>query len=356
MEMPTQEEITALLSLVEDPELQHNIVDLGYVEDIRIGDAAVDITLRLSKPVTPLRKAIGDDAKTRLTDALGPNVEVQVDVVGPQPASAQRAAQQSAQQKGPGKPAGVQHVIAVASGKGGVGKSTVATNLAVALAQSGASVGLMDADVYGPSVPTMMGVDEKPGFADGKVYPVQAHGVLLMSIGFVVDDDDAMIWRGPMASGAINQFISDVVWGELDYLILDLPPGTGDIQLTIVQKLKLTGAIVVTTPQEVALADVRRANGMFTKVDVPVLGIVENMSYFVCPGCGHREEIFAHGGGRTAAEQMGVPFLGELPLAYGVRAAGDIGIPVVRAEPESEQAAAFTRIAAELSRVLADRA
>lgn len=355
MEMPTQDEVVGVLSLVEDPEEQRNIADLGYIEDVRIGSDSIDVTLRLKKPVTPLRKAVGDDASARLREAFAWVADINVDVVGPQPASAQRAGQQAASHRGPGKLAGIDHVIAVASGKGGVGKSTVATNLAVALARSGASVGLLDTDVYGPSIPTMMGVDEKPGFADGKVYPVYAHGVSLMSIGFVVDDDDAMIWRGPMASGAINQFLSDVVWGELDYLILDLPPGTGDIQLTIVQKLELSGAIVVTTPQEVALADVRRANGMFAKVNVPVLGIIENMSYFVCPGCGHREEIFAHGGGRTSAEQMGVPFLGELPLAYGVRASGDIGIPVVIAEPESEHARAFTRIAAELATVLAER-
>ncbi len=355
MDMPTKDEITALLSLVEDPELQRNIVDLGYVEDLRVGNGSIDVTLRMSKPVTPLRQAVGDDAKARLQDAFPGVAEINVDVVGPQPASAQRAARQAASQKGPGTLPGVDHIIAVASGKGGVGKSTVATNLAVALAQSGASVGLLDTDVYGPSIPSMMGVDEKPGFSDGKVFPVQAHGVSLMSMGFVVDEEDAMIWRGPMASGAINQFITDVVWGELDYLILDLPPGTGDIQLTISQKLALSGSIIVTTPQEVALADVRRAARMFAQVDIPVLGIVENMSYFVCPGCGHREEIFAHGGGRASAEKMGVPFLGELPLAHGVRASGDIGIPVVISEPESEHAKAFMRIAAQLSGILAER-
>jgi len=228
---------------------------------------------------------------------------------------------------------GVKNTIAVASGKGGVGKSTVAVNLAVALANDGARVGLIDADVYGPSIPLMMGVNSKPKVVNNKMQTLERHGVRLMSIGFFVDQNDAMIWRGPMASGAVRQFLTDVDWGELDYLVLDLPPGTGDIQLTLVQTIPLTGSVIVTTPQDVSLADARKGMRMFDKVNVPVFGIIENMSYYVCSHCGHREEIFAHGGGRKTAEDLGVPFLGEIPIFTAIRVSGDRGVPIV-ADPE----------------------
>lgn len=243
---------------------------------------------------------------------------------------------------------GVKYVIAVSSGKGGVGKSTVAVNLAVALHQLGARVGLMDADIYGPNIPMMMGMTTPPAQADGKITPAESHGVKLISMGFFVPEETAVVWRGPMVHTAIQQFFRDVTWGDLDYLLVDLPPGTGDAQLTISQIVPLRGAITVTTPQEVALHDVRKGVMMFQKVNVPLLGIVENMSYYVCKHCGEREEIFSHGGGERAAEKLGVPFLGRIPIDPAIRAGGDTGMPIVVADPASPQAKAFQEIAAKL--------
>jgi ATP-binding protein involved in chromosome partitioning len=240
---------------------------------------------------------------------------------------------------------GVKHVIAVSSGKGGVGKSTVAVNLAAALGQLGARVGLMDADVYGPNIPMMMGVTQPPEQQDGKIKPAESHGVKLISMGFFVPEDTAVVWRGPMIHTAIQQFFRDVVWGELDYLLIDLPPGTGDAQLTISQLVPLTGAITVTTPQEVSLHDVRKGMMMFQKVNVPLLGIIENMSYYVCAHCGTREEIFSHGGGERAAEKLGIPFLGNIPIDPAIRAGGDSGMPLVVGNPDSPQSKAFRSIA-----------
>jgi ATP-binding protein involved in chromosome partitioning len=243
---------------------------------------------------------------------------------------------------------GVKNTIAVASGKGGVGKSTVAINLAVSFAIEGYAVGLIDADVYGPSAPLMLGINEKPVVEKNKLIPLEAHGIKVMSIGFLVDEEQAMIWRGPMASGAVRQFMSDVEWGELDYMIFDLPPGTGDIQLTLVQSIPLTGAVIVTTPQDIALADARKGLKMFERVNVPVFGIIENMSYFLCPSCGHREEIFSYGGGKRSAEKLGTRFLGEIPLYTKIREGGDIGKPIVVLEPDSEYTKKFFSIARNL--------
>jgi len=243
---------------------------------------------------------------------------------------------------------GVKNTIAVASGKGGVGKSTIAVNLAVALAKEGHSVGLVDADVYGPSAPLMLGLNEKPLVDKQKLLPLEAHGIKVMSIGFLVEEDQAIIWRGPMASGAVKQFMSDVEWGELDYLIFDLPPGTGDIQLTLVQSIPLTGAVIVTTPQDIALADARKGMKMFERVNVPTFGIVENMSYYVCTECGHREEIFSYGGGKKSAEKLGTEFLGEIPLYTRIREGGDTGKPIVVLEPDSEHTKKFIEIAQNL--------
>jgi ATP-binding protein involved in chromosome partitioning len=240
---------------------------------------------------------------------------------------------------------GVKRVIAVSSGKGGVGKSTVAVNLAVALGQLGARVGLMDADVYGPNIPMMMGVTHPPEQQDGKIKPAESHGVKLISMGFFVPEDTAVVWRGPMIHTAIQQFFRDVVWGELDYLLIDLPPGTGDAQLTISQLVPLSGAITVTTPQEVSLHDVRKGMMMFQKVNVPLLGIIENMSYYVCAHCGTRDEIFSHGGGKRAAEKLGIPFLGNIPIDPAIRAGGDSGMPLVVGNPDSPQSKAFRSIA-----------
>jgi len=240
---------------------------------------------------------------------------------------------------------GVKYVIAVSSGKGGVGKSTVSVNLAVAMAQTGAKVGLLDADIYGPNIPMMMGVSKPPDQIDGKIAPAESHGVKLISMGFFVPEDTAVVWRGPMVHTAIQQLFRDVLWGELDYLLIDLPPGTGDAQLTLTQLVPLTGAITVTTPQEVALHDVRKGMMMFQKVNVPLLGIIENMSYFLCGHCGERTEIFSHGGGERAAAKLGVPFLGRVPIDPAIRDGGDSGHPIVMADPASPQSAAFREIA-----------
>jgi ATP-binding protein involved in chromosome partitioning len=251
------------------------------------------------------------------------------------------------QQGGPQRISGIDRIIAVASGKGGVGKSTVSSNLAVALARQGRRVGLLDADIYGPSQPRMMGVSKRPGSVDGKIIePLVAHGVTMMSIGLMLKEDEAVIWRGPMIMGALQQLLSQVAWGKLDVLIVDLPPGTGDIQLTLCQRTHLTGAIVVSTPQDVALLDARKALDMFTKLKTPVLGLIENMSTFCCPNCGHETQIFGHGGVRAEAEKLGLPFLGELPLSLNVRQAGDAGTPI--AVGDSPEGAAYARLAAGL--------
>lgn len=250
-------------------------------------------------------------------------------------------------QQGQQKISGVDRIIAVGSGKGGVGKSTVATNLAVALARQGRRVGLLDADIYGPSVPRMMGVSKKPASPDGKtIIPLQAHGVTVMSIGLMLEEDKAVIWRGPMLMGALQQMLGQVAWGELDILLVDLPPGTGDVQLTLCQRTQLTGAIVVSTPQDVALLDARKALNMFKTLKTPVLGLIENMSTYICPTCGTEAHLFGHGGVASEAERLGVPFLGELPLDIDVRLAGDAGTPV--AAGESPMAQAYDALAARL--------
>ena len=249
---------------------------------------------------------------------------------------------------------GVKHIIAVASGKGGVGKSTVSANVAVALAQTGANVGLMDADIYGPNVPMMMGASDPPGKEGEKIKPADAHGVKIMSMGFFVPGDTAVVWRGPMVHTAIQQFFRDVLWGELDYLLIDLPPGTGDAQLSLSQIVPLTGVVTVTTPQEVALSDVRKGVMMFKKVNVPLLGMIENMSFFLCGHCGGRTDIFSFAGGERAAEKFDVPFLGRIPLDPAIRAGGDAGTPLVVADPDSPQTQAFRSVTSALQRRVAE--
>lgn len=247
---------------------------------------------------------------------------------------------------GPASLPGIRSIVAVASGKGGVGKSTVAANLAVALADTGLSVGLLDSDVYGPSMPRMMGISGRPQSPDGKrLLPMEGHGVRCMSIGFLVEEETPMIWRGPMVMSALQQMLNDVAWGELDVLVLDLPPGTGDAQLTIAQRVPVTGAVIVSTPQDIALLDARRGMAMFNRVETPVFGIIENMSFFLCPNCGHEAHIFGHGGARDEAERLGVDFLGEVPLELSIREAGDRGVPIVRAQPDGPHARAFREIA-----------
>lgn len=246
----------------------------------------------------------------------------------------------------------VKQTIAVSSGKGGVGKTTVAVNIAVALTQQGAKVGLMDADVYGPNVPMMMGVRKPPEQRDGKLLPAESHGVKLISMGFFVPEETPLTWRGPMIHTAIQQFLRDVEWGDLDYLVVDLPPGTGDAQLSLGQLIPLSGAVIVTTPQEVALHDSRKGLAMFQKINVPILGVIENMSYFVCGKCGERTEIFSFGGGERAAEKLGITFLGRIPIDPAIRVGGDVGMPLVVTQPGSPQAKAFHEIAAKIAEAL----
>lgn len=335
----TQEQVLDALRTVNDPELHRDLVTLNMVKQVKLEPSGLLLDIELTTPACPLKDQIEKDIRAALSPLALPKIDITFS------SRVRNTVGQTLQ--GGAEPwlPGVKNVLLVASGKGGVGKSTVAANLAVALAQSGARVGLLDADVYGPSVPMMFGVDERPSSPDGtKIVPLVRHGVSLMSVGFFVAPSQAMVWRGPVLHSTITQFVRDVVWGELDYLLVDLPPGTGDVQLSIAQQLQVTGAVLVTTPQDVALADVVRAKAMFDQVKIPVLGVIENMSYFICGTCDTRHEIFSHGGGKQAAETLHVPFLGELPLVPSVREAGDLGLPVVARAPESPVARAFQEV------------
>lgn len=328
---------------VEDPELKKSMVELGMIKDLKVEGSKASLTVELTTPACPLKSVIKKDIEVALKALDG------IDDVAIEWGAQVRKGHEAAPHAAGPMLEGVKNIILVASGKGGVGKSTVAVNLAVALRQEGATVGLLDADIYGPSIPMMMGVNQKPQSRDGKkIIPVEAHGVHLMSIGFFVSADQAMVWRGPILNGTIVQFLKDVDWGTLDYLIVDLPPGTGDVQLSISQQLKVTGAVLVTTPQDVALADVVRGKAMFDQVKIPTLGIIENMSYFVGDD-GKRYEIFGHGGGERAAKQLGVEYLGNLPLVTAVREAGDQGEPIVSREPDSVVSESFRSVARTLA-------
>lgn len=356
----TKETVLEALSAVQDPELGRDLVSLNMIRDVAVRDGAVKFTLVLTTMACPLQGRIRDEARAAVMRV--PGIErVEIVLAADTPRSgAPRAGAPRASTSNAGERVGevllqdllptVRNAIAVASGKGGVGKSTVATNIAVALAQAGANVGLLDADVYGPSIPTMMGVHDQPQVAkDGMIIPIRKYGMEIMSIGFIIDERQSVIWRGPMVAKMIQQFLAGVVWGDLDYLIIDLPPGTGDTQLTLTQSVPLAGGLIVSTPQAVALADVRRGVVMFQKVDVPILGVIENMSTFICPNCGHEEHIFDHGGARKEAEKLGVPYLGEIPIDLAVREGGDAGVPIVISHPDSPVSAAFRRIAGEMA-------
>jgi ATP-binding protein involved in chromosome partitioning len=336
MKQLNESNVLESLRVVKDPDLHRDIVTLNFVKDVKITGKNVSFTIELTTPACPVRdelKSASVKAVRESIDGVGDvNVEMTSKVVAHE--NKQKAAVLP----------GVKNTVAVASGKGGVGKSTVAVNLAVSLARDGAQVGLVDADVYGPSIPLMMGIKGRPQVRNQRLQPMENWGVKVMSIGFLVDPMQAVIWRGPMASGAVKQFMSDVDWGELDYLVFDLPPGTGDIQLTLVQTIPLTGAVIVTTPQDISLADARKGFKMFEKVNVPVLGIVENMSYYVCAQCGHRDEIFDTGGGRRAAEELGVPFLGDIPINTSIRVSGDEGKPI-SVDESNPQAVSISKIA-----------
>lgn len=347
-----KEQIKSALSHVFHPEYEKDLISLDLIQDLIIQDKYVAFTLELPKKDDSLadflkkesekavHKFVDSDAILDIT--IGINISRQRELDG-NDESPQKPTQNTEQQ--PVLP-GVKNIIAVASGKGGVGKSTVAANIAVSLAQTGAKVGLMDTDIYGPSIPTMFGVTERPNITtQKKLVPIKKHGVHLVSMGFLVDTDQAMIWRGPMATSAVKQFMQEVEWGELDYLILDLPPGTGDIQLTIVQTVPLSGAVIVSTPQAVALDDVRKGVAMFSKVNVPVLGIVENMAYFVPEDMPEKKYyLFGKHGARKLAQRLEVPFLGEVPLREQIRKTSDDGTPVVASDPASESSIRFKEI------------
>jgi len=345
---PTEEAIRRAVATVQEPEIGRALVEMGMVKELTVTGTAVRIAVELATPGDELRARVEGAIRAAVMEAA-PEV-TQLDVT-------MTAQVRAANSHGRPGLAGVKNTIAIASGKGGVGKSTVTVNLAIALALAGAKVGLLDADVYGPSMPLMLDLQGQqprvraipsavPGERGGQqLIPLEAHGIKVMSIGFLTDPDKAVIWRGPMASQLINQFINDVDWGELDYLLIDMPPGTGDIHLTLTQRLPLSGAVVVTTPQDVALADAVKGLQMFQEVQVPILGIIENMSYFICPGCGERTAIFGEGGGESIAERYNVPLVGQIPLARVIREAGDNGQPIVIADAHSPQAAAFRQSA-----------
>lgn len=337
----TEENVLQALKAVKDPDLHRDIVALNFVKNLKISGNNVSFTLELTTPACPVRDQFKADCEKAIRSSISGVGKVDVQMTA-------NVATHFNQQKDLILP-GVKNTIAIASGKGGVGKSTVAVNLAVSLALDGANVGLVDADVYGPSIPLMFGVNERPRISENKLIPLERYGVKIMSIGFLVDPMQAVIWRGPMASGAVKQFMSDVNWGNLDYLVFDLPPGTGDIQLTLVQTIPLTGAVIVTTPQDVALADARKGLVMFNKVNVPVMGIVENMSYYICSHCGHRDNIFDSGGGSRTAGELEVPFLGEIPIDTKIRVGGDQGTPIVVMDETSQQAQTIRQIARNLA-------
>src|ERR687893_236603 len=338
----TEQSVLTALRQVRDPDLHKDIVTLGFVRDLRISGGEVSFRIVLTTPACPVREQLQEESRRVVAAIPGVStVNVTMDAEVPKG-------------RGLGEKVtvpGVRNIVAVSSGKGGVGKSTVAVNLAVSLALDGARVGLMDMDVYGPNVPLMLGCGQaRPEVEGNKLIPIEAYGVKLMSMAVLQPGDKPMIVRGPILHGLVKQFLTDVKWGELDYLIVDMPPGTGDVQLSLAQLVPVQGAVLVTTPQEVAIADVRRALRMFETVAVPVLGIVENMSYFVAPDTGTRYNIFGEGGGQRLAEAYGVPFLGAVPIGMEVREGGDKGVPVVVSDPASLQAEAFRRVAEEVAR------
>ena len=367
MSGPTKESVLEALSAIADPARGTDIVSAGMVSGLVVKNGAVGFALEVDpargSALEPLRKAAEDavkalDGVTSVTAVLTAHSD--------EPGGAPR----TAPPKGPppdlgrAKPAdtplptpsdtgpieGIGRILAVGSGKGGVGKSTVSANLALALAAQGKKVGLLDADVYGPSQPRMLGVSGRPSTPDGKtILPLRNYGVTVMSMGFMLEDDQSVVWRGPMLMSALQQMLRQVQWGRLDYLIVDLPPGTGDVQLTLSQKTKVDGAVIVSTPQDVALLDAKKAIDMFSKLDVPILGMIENMSTYVCPECGHEAHVFGHGGAKAEAERLGVPFLGEIPLDIDIRLSSDGGTPIVVSKPKSPQAARFREIAAKLA-------
>ncbi len=367
MSQITEQQILDTLKGVRDPENDKDIVSLNMVSGLVIKDGnvgfAIEVAPERGPKLEPLRKAAEDVVHalpgvlsvTAVLTAHSPGGQASGSQNAAPPAAPARGAPQAAGQRPPAQGSagqqrqmvpGVGAIVAVASGKGGVGKSTTATNLSLALSQIGLKVGLLDADIYGPSLPRMMGISGKPTSPDGKILkPMENFGIKCMSMGFLVAEDTPMIWRGPMVQSALQQMLRDVEWGELDVLIVDMPPGTGDAQLTMAQQVPLAGAVIVSTPQDIALLDARKGLNMFRKVDVPVLGIIENMSVFICPNCGHESHIFSHGGAKKEAETLGMNFLGEMPLHIDIRITSDEGRPIVVSEPDGEHAKRYIDIA-----------
>ncbi len=348
----TRETVLKTLSDIAHPG-GGSLVSRDLIRALRVEAGAISFVIEAATPDEARALASAQAQAEAALRALPGVVRVQAVMTAHGPAAKPAApslkigGHPTPQQGGPKRVSGIDRIIAIGSGKGGVGKSTVSSNLAVALARQGRRVGLLDADIYGPSQPRMMGVNKRPASPDGKtIIPLQAHGVTVMSIGFMLKEDEAVIWRGPMLMGALQQLIEQVAWGELDILLIDLPPGTGDIQLTLTQRFALTGAIVVSTPQDVAMLDARKALDMFGKLKTPVLGLVENMSTYICPNCGHEAHLFGHGGVAAEAAKIGVPFLGELPLDLETRLAGDAGTPI--AAGEGAMAEAYARLAQRL--------
>jgi ATP-binding protein involved in chromosome partitioning len=369
----TKEQVLDILKTVRGPDLEHNIVELGMVSDVFISDAKVYFSITVpaerAKELEPLRQA-AERVVREMQGVKGALVTLTADkkasAGAPNPAPRQAAPQphsdahphphqhpahppqQPARAAKIGVP-GIGAIIAVASGKGGVGKSTTAVNLALGMLANGLKVGILDADIYGPSMPRLLKISGKPKQIEGRIIiPMENYGLKVMSMGFLVDEETAMIWRGPMVQSALLQMLREVAWGELDVLVVDMPPGTGDAQLTMAQQVPLAGAVIVSTPQDLALIDARKGLNMFRKVEVPGLGIVENMSYFIAPDTGARYDIFGHGGARAEAERIGVPFLGEVPLTIGIRETSDAGTPVVVSDPDGAIAAVYKGIASKV--------
>lgn len=334
------DKVKQALSKVNDPELQKDLVSLNMVRDIKIDGDKLSLTVMLTTPACPLKGIIEEDCIKVLIEVGFKRENIKINM-------GSEVRKHGVQ--GKEAVAGTSQIIAISSGKGGVGKTTVSVNVAISLSKTGARVGLLDADITGPNVPIMMGSQEPPKVEDGKIIPKEEYGIKYISMGVLVPPDKPVVWRGPMLDGVIRQFLRDVKWGELDYLIVDLPPGTGDAQLTICQAVPLAGGVIVTTPQDVSLLDSRKSMNMFKQLRVPILGVVENMSYFVCPKCSERTEIFSHGGGEKAAKEMELPFLGRIPIELEVRIGGDLGKPITAINPNHEISKTFMEIAGKIA-------
>jgi len=339
----SEREVLHALSRIEDPDLRRDIVSLGFIKNLKIEGSVVSFDINLTTPACPVREKMQEEARKAVKELDGvTDVRVNMTSEVRRHASLERSALST-----------VRNIVAIGSGKGGVGKSTVSANLAVGLAQAGARVGLLDGDIYGPSMPTMMGVTRQLRVIGNRIIPHTAHGVTFMSMGFFAPGDQPLIWRGPMAHKALEQCLFSVEWGELDYLLVDLPPGTGDVHLTLVQLVPLTGAVIVTTPQDIGLMISMKTLRMFQTTKVHILGLIENMSYYICPRCGTREEIFGYGGASKVSQALGIPFLGEIPIDTQIRIRADAGTPIVAAEPGSPSAKAYReileRLAAQIS-------